>query len=621
MRIGREANVAAHNIYASFDEAVTIAKQMEPEVDAILSRGGTADYIKRSVDIPVIFIPITPFDVIQVVHSIDRTVGEVALYHFKSNIHGVRDIERMYGIKLREYTFLHSEDIIRGIEDAKARGIITIIGGEVACKLAAERGMIGYELGAGEAAVHSAFKEALQILFEKEKERGKTVQLKAAFDSIAEGVIVTDDSQRVVICNPAVGKILGVRNAPVVGQQLSPEISDEQFKNVFLTHQSKLEYIRQVNAGTITSSHRPIFLDSKFVGVVSTFQDITHIQKLENKIRHEVHAKGFVARNRFEDILTVDPDMQNLKKMASLYARSSSTILIEGESGTGKELFAQSLHNASLHADGPFVAINCAAIPENLLESELFGYEAGAFTGAKREGRQGLFELAHGGTIFLDEVGEIPTSLQARLLRVIQEKEVMRIGGDRIVPVNVRIISASNKNLRKMTEAGEFREDLYYRLNVFCLRIPPLRERKGDVRLLSEFFLRQSKTCLAPAEFENTVAVLEKHLWPGNMRELQNVVERIRILKMMRDDSLLSMETLEEVLGLQQGCDADFMTLRVKMASTLKDTVEQVERFIVGRMMITHANDYEKVMRQLGIGRTTLWRKYREKLRNGEREP
>lgn len=225
--------------------------------------------------------------------------------------------------------------------------------------------------------------------------------------------------------------------------------------------------------------------------MVCTFADSGRIQRAEQRLRHQMRNKGFVARYDFENILTDDPAMLTLKSLAQTYAAANATVLIQGETGTGKELFAQGIHHASRRAEGPFVAINCAAIPESLLESELFGYEEGAFTGARRSGKAGMFELAHQGTLFLDEVGELPLPLQARLLRVLQEREVVRLGGTQVIPVDVRILCATHRDLDRSVAAGAFRQDLLYRLNVLSLNVPPLRERRGDITHLARYFLHQ----------------------------------------------------------------------------------------------------------------------------------
>lgn len=320
--------------------------------------------------------------------------------------------------------------------------------------------------------------------------------------------------------------------------------------------------------------------------------------------------KGFVAKYNFDDIVTVDKYMIELKNLASLYSKTDGTILIQGESGTGKELFAQSIHNASNRCGGPFVAVNCAAIPENLLESELFGYEGGAFTGARKEGKQGLFELAHNGSIFLDEIGEIPKSLQARLLRVIQEKEIMRVGGDKIISVDIRIISTTNRNLEKQVRSGDFRQDLYYRLNVFNLKIPSLRQRKGDIaliatRLLSEF----TDDSINHGEIVKEInSLLVSYDWPGNIRELNNIMERLSLV-ILQSNSNNYREMLKKVMNVPDEEDGDNITLRISIKNGLKDAMKEVEKNIIDTMLIKYNYDKNKVAKILKVGRSTLWRK------------
>lgn len=249
-------------------------------------------------------------------------------------------------------------------------------------------------------------------------------------------------------------------------------------------------------------------------------------ESLQKKIHRLIGSEAYFT---FDDIIGRSPSMQNAVALAHIAAGNRSTVLLTGESGTGKELFAQSIHNASARRDAPFVVLNCAALPKSLIESELFGYESGAFTGARREGYAGKFELANGGTIFLDEIGDMPLDVQASLLRVLQNREVSRIGSSKATKLDVRVIAATNKNLPEAIKNNAFRDDLYYRLNVFNLHIPPLRERQPDIRLLAEFFLRKyAEFSLRPVKGfrEDAFRALEAHAWHGNIRELENIVER-----------------------------------------------------------------------------------------------
>lgn len=282
----------------------------------------------------------------------------------------------------------------------------------------------------------------------------------------------------------------------------------------------------------IATKRIPIKTGSQVTGVVATFQEVSQLQKFEQSIRQKLYDKGLTAKFQLHQIIGESPALRKAKDLARTYAATDSTVMITGASGTGKELFAQSIHNLSSRCNAPFVAVNCAALPENLLESELFGYEEGAFSGAKKGGKIGLVELAHLGTLFLDEIGEMPLSLQTRILRMIQEKEVMRLGGDKIIPVNVRILVATNQDLTQLVATRKFREDLYYRLNVLPLHLPPLRERPEDISWLVEHFIQEfaTKRSIIKNISAEALEVLKEYPWFGNVRELANVVERLVLL-------------------------------------------------------------------------------------------
>ena len=266
-------------------------------------------------------------------------------------------------------------------------------------------------------------------------------------------------------------------------------------------------------------------------GTLLTLRDVTKIQELEKNLRFQLSKRGLTAKYHFDDILTREDSMRRLIQWAQDCAKSDNTVMIYGESGTGKELFAQSIHNASARRDCPFVAVNCAALTESLLESELFGYEAGAFTGARKEGRAGLFELAHRGTLFLDEVNSMSLSTQAKILRVIEQKEVMRLGSDYIIPLDVRIITAANENLVQMVRRDAFRRDLFFRLNVLEVRIPSLNQRPKDILYLFRSFIselqgRPMREVRLSQELEKALIT---HNWWGNVRELRNVAQRYAV--------------------------------------------------------------------------------------------
>jgi len=609
--LAEQDGFAPYIAVATLVEAATIAKNIESQTDVILSRGGTADYIKDAVEIPVVAIPVTPFDVIRSIYGMKNSVKEIALFNYKEKMPGIRDIERMLALKVHEYTFYSSQDIEEGIQDAKKKDISIIVGGILVRQLAPTYGLQGILIECGEEAIYRSMYEAIHLAELRRVERSRAARIKVVLDSVVDGVIATDELGNVTIYNPAAERIFRIPNDQVIGRKVQDVIPNTQMHKVLESGEAQMAVLQDVNGGIIATNRIPIIVGGKRLGVVSTFEDVTKIQHLEQQIRKQMHAKGFVAKYTFKDILTTSPLMIELKEMAALYASTNSSVLIQGESGTGKELFSQSIHNHSRRSSGPFVAVNCAAIPEHLLESELFGYEGGAFTGARKEGKQGLFELAHKGTIFLDEIGEIPQSLQARLLRVLQEKEIMRVGGDKIIPVDIRIISATNKNLEKKIEEGKFREDLYYRLNVFSLKIPPLRDRKEDIAVLAMSFLRMFIADNDYAHVEKEIKpLLAAYHWPGNIRELYNIMERLSLMISISGNRWSLAEMLQKVMyDSVSNKNEDLIAVSVNLARGLKPAIEQAEKIIIDTMLARCDQKQDVVAKKLGIGRTTLWRK------------
>lgn len=614
VRLAAENDVLVDNYYASFENAVKIAKRIENSVDAILTRGGTGYAIKQSVDIPVISIPITPFDLYCSVQNLDKSVKEIGFINFHRKLYGVEEIEKTFDIKIHQMIFEKRCDIEKDVDELKQMGILTVIGGNVAAEYARQIGLNGIEITSGEEAIHTALQETIAIVHARWKEREAAERLSVAFQSISEGIVISDEKKEVVLCNTAAKKFFEIEQDDE-HTDLKKFLSGPEISKVYTSKEAEMNHIMKMNRVTTNVSYIPIVLEDKVLGAVSKMEDITKIQQLEAQIRTKLSEKGFYAKYVFDDIITVSGNMNRIKEIAKLYAQTKSTILIEGESGTGKELFAQSIHNESPFAKGPFVAVNCAAIPENLLESELFGYEDGSFTGAKKGGKAGLFEMANNGTLFLDEIGEIPTSLQARLLRVLQEKEIMRVGGSKVIPINVRIISATNKNLKERVGTGTFREDLYYRLNVFNVKIPSLRERKEDIPVLCREFSRESesKYCIEKEKiFDSAIMpALQEYDWPGNVRELRNVMERLDIFLKGSMGTNQWEDMLSEIfIGRKECIDyEDTFCTEIRRGEDLKTTTAKFEKQIIEKLLDENDNNQELVARILGIGKTTLWRK------------
>jgi sigma-54 dependent transcriptional regulator, acetoin dehydrogenase operon transcriptional activator AcoR len=352
----------------------------------------------------------------------------------------------------------------------------------------------------------------------------KNEELDMVMNLSNEGILLLNSEDEVLLSNRAFKEIFKI-NEDITGRKLDV-VFDSNLTETFLKENLFDELIEFNNKFIIINKHGIDYMGEN-TGYYLNFQEVTYIKQLEQNLSKKLRDKGFIARYSFDSIKTDSGCMKECIELAKKIADSELTVFITGESGTGKELLAQSIHNFSKRCKQPFVAVNCAAITENLLESELFGYEGGAFTGALKEGKSGLFELANNGTIFLDEIGDMPLTLQTRLLRVLQERQVMRIGSQRVININVRVIAATNKNLNDMVKKGLFREDLYYRINVLPINIPTLRKRQEDIILLLQYFIGSSKKLELTDEVKS---ILLSYDWPGNIRELQNVASYIELM-------------------------------------------------------------------------------------------
>jgi len=593
--------------FAEWKEAATLAKQIESTTDVFLSRGGAAIEIRKVTEVPVMAIPVTPFDVLKAITKVNYRDKKIAFFNFQQKMHGIDDAEKIIDKKIHEYTFTTEQELEHEMLTAMEKGQNLFIGGNPILRLAKKYGQEGILVECGEQAIYHSILEALHVVQVRKTERRRTASFGAALNSIAEGVIVTNEQNRITIYNPAAERIFRLSPSSVIGEPEQAVIPQIATDSVVKSVQPQMASLIKVNNETVVVNRIPIHLDGRIIGIVSTLENAAKVQHLEQKIRTQIHAKGFIAKHSFNDILTASQKIAELKKIAAAYASTDSTILIEGESGTGKELFAQSIHNASKRSHGPFVAVNCATIPENLLESELFGYDGGAFSGAKKEGKQGLFELAHNGTIFLDELGEIPLSLQARLLRVLQEKEIMHVGGNKIIPVDIRIISATNVNIEKNVTLGKFRRDLYFRLNVFNLKLPRLSDRKEDIILLAKDFLKKFGTLVDDDIIVKLTPLLLMHDWPGNIRELQNSMERFSLLSEHFPDQCYI--ELMQKNSYEPTNENEAIIIKVNVNKGLKQALGQAEKTIIEVMLSQNNFDRQLVAKLLGIGRTSLWRK------------
>ena len=620
MSISKQLNeVSIETFIGYFDEGIEYAKELEKKgCDAIISRGITAEEIRKTTKIPVFKASESIYDLIRSLHEARQIGKNINLFLYEKNpiipnkdFHDI--INETFDINLKITKYKSPRDL-----EEKFKVLMddyeVIIGGAFVISLCKNFNKCGILLETGKESLFFTFEEAIRLIKLKTEETFRANQLKAILDFAYEGIISVDKNYKITLVNPMAEKLLGIRSEKVMGKSVKETIPNTRLHEIIDSGRSQLEEIQQVgNDVQIVTNRIPIIIKNEIQGAIATFKDVTHVQQIEKKIRLELNKKGSVARYTLKDIIGESEEIKGCKELVKKFGRFDSNVLINGETGTGKELFAQSIHNESHRKNAPFYAINCAALSENLLESELFGYSEGSFTGAKKGGKAGLFELAHGGTIHLDEIGEMPLTFQSKLLRVLQEKEIRRIGDEKVTPVDVRIIAASNKNIYDEVIKNNFREDLFYRISVMNLNIPPLRQRKEDIPLLLEFFIqvhnRKFKTNINIEFTDEITEFLKQYTWKGNARELQNFVEKMIVY---HNDKLVTFNDITKFLPFKKTCmkqensGGDFF---VKVSGNLEDMVNVIIKETIAQF---NGNQTEAA-KYLGVSRTFLWRKLNNK--------
>lgn len=536
-RIRREINLQNEvELYlAELSAAPQLAARLQHEdVDVLVARGGLATLIQNAdVKIPVVEIVTTGQDLARIcleakrITQLDRP--RAAFIAFDNMVSDVDVIAQIANVDVTVHRLVVDEDISRVVDQVARLDYDVVFGGIKTTLLAKRRGLCTVPLYSGTLSIRNALLEAKKVALGRQIEKENAETFRALTEYSLEGVVSIDRQQRIQVINPVAAKLLGCVGKDQLGRPLGDLIRLPGIEQCLSEGQEIRGELFQRDATWFCFNIGPIIVKQAIIGAFVTFQEVSRIQETEATIRQEIVAKKFAAKYVISDIQGNSPQILEAKRIACEIAKTDATLLIHGESGTGKELFAQSIHNMSSRKSGPFVAINCAALPPNLLESELFGYVEGAFTGATKKGKAGLFEMAHRGTLFLDEISEMDKYGQSRLLRAIQERQIMRLGGDKTIPIDVRIIAASNQKLPLLIESGQFRQDLYYRLKVLMLNLPPLRQRSGDVVHLANDFLAQNQR-----HYKKTLSLtdcayqeLNRYVWPGNVRELSSFIERL----------------------------------------------------------------------------------------------
>ncbi len=609
----KELGLPIDILEGNLDEGALQAMKAEKAgAKIIISRGGTASMIRQNVKIPVVEIRVTGYDMFSAIYPAVREGRVLGILGYQNAVIGCRTAARILGITMHEVIMV-MEDIKTDWDWVRSQvkylmdkyGVNTFIGDtSVMTHLNFPQLDVRLITSCRES-ILPAVEDAINLLRVQEEEQKATQRFRAILNFVQDGILATDEKGYVTLLNPAAEKIFKVSQEEVMGQPIAKVSPKIQIDDVLKSGKAEIGQLQKVSEGHILMNRIPIHVDEDVKGMVATFQAVAEIQAAERTIRQSLYGKGLVSKYTLSDILTADPKMNRLIKVARDYALTGATVLIQGESGTGKELFAQGIHSHSPRSRGPFVAVNCAALSPQLLESELFGYVEGAFTGAKKGGKIGLFELAHNGTIFLDEIGDMDKGLQARLLRVLEERRVMRLGSDALIPVNIRVIAATNIDLRKQVSLGHFRNDLYYRLNVLNLPIIALRDRRDDIPLLTMHFFNHfnHEHNRGIREFPKEIAQLfSGYSWPGNVREMKNIIERVVLSaeggQIHMPTVRLMVDELQTIQNERAGSSED--------GELLSGTFQDIKRRVIRRVLKEEDWNKSRTARRLGIDRMTV---------------
>jgi len=594
-----------HIVDRGFDDALAAIRRYQQSrgVDAVVAAGSNGAFLRRHLALPVILVTLTGFDVLSALATARRSSRRIALITHGTTHPELIEFKQHFALELEHFAYETAADAERRVSALASRGVGAVIGPGLVTDLAEQAGMTGVFVYS-RASVEQALDSAIEVSRIGRIEAARRERLDTILRQLEEGVAAVDMEERVQSLNPAMAQLLGVASDEVQGRRLSQVASQLALGDTLRNGTPELGGVQRIGNRTVVTNRIPIREQGVQTGAVVTVQDSATIQRVDRSLRSTNKPRQFAARYELDAMIGESPPLREARTLAGEYAGSDATVLILGESGTGKELLAQGIHNASARRGHAFVALNCGAFPETLLESELFGFEEGAFTGSRRGGKPGLFESAHTGTIFLDEIGEMPLTLQTRLLRVLQEHEVIRLGATQPTPVDVRVIAATHRDLAAAVAEGAFRQDLYYRINILRLDVPPLRSRLDDLpalarRIAERALARQGRGDALEALLGQIMPYCRGYHWPGNIRELENLIERLALFAPAFESGPMEVERLERLVPelFAPPAAGALAPARVTDAETIRRVLDQC------------GGNRTAACRQLGISRSTLWRR------------
>lgn len=587
----------------TFGSALSFALERQGDFDCFVSAGANASLLRGTLNTPVATVKVGGYDILLALLRAIKISDRVGIVTHRQTIGELDAVKDVLRVEVGQRAYLVADEAIEAANTLVQDGYNVIVGSSIVVEVAERLGVHGI-LAYSTDSIRNALNDALELSRIARLESSRFEQLNAVLQNLQEAVLAVDHDNRLVAVNKPMEALLGRKPNRALGfdlAEIEPELSLDETLESGRAERGELLRVRRREW---IANRNPIWENGAVVGALMTLYDPLTIRDADIALRARQRQRSApAARYTFSDIVGKSRAISKTKEAAARFAKTDLTVLISGESGTGKELFAQAIHNLSDRAERPFLAINCSAFPETLLESELFGYEEGAFTGSRKGGKSGLFEAAHSGTIFLDEIGDMPLALQTRLLRVLQEREIIRVGGVEPIPIDVRVISASHQPLASLVSERRFRSDLFYRLNTLPLHLPGLRDRVDDIEPLARHFIAR---CLERVESHHDVAsvlglVLPRMLrydWPGNIRELENLCERLAVL-------IAPYRSIPEIPPdvLRHDCAELFLDDGFET-----DTHQDEDDLLLATLQACNGNR-QQAARRLGISRSTLWRK------------
>ena len=600
------------------DQALTLGLDIEKyrRADVIITAGANAVLLRSALALPVVTIKVTGFDLLLALQRASKISNRIGVGVFRQKNLELETVKELLEVEVSQQTYETPADAQESFQRLHDEGYKVIVGSSLVVEMAEASGLTGILVYSLES-VRQAFEEAIQLAELTVLEAARYENLNSVLRNLHEAVLAVDTEHRITAVNPLMEQILGAVSGSVVGRALNGFAPLFSLTNVLSDRDEAVDVVLPYDNKTYLMSRTAIRESGIITGALLTLYDAHDIQRADTAMRSQRRPRSLAAKYHFSQVVGSSPALRQARAVAERSARSDSTVLITGESGTGKELFAQAIHNAGGRSGKPFVALNCAAFPESLLESELFGYDDGAFTGSRKGGKAGLFETAHTGTIFLDEIGDMPVSLQTRLLRVLQEREVVRLGSLQPIPIDVRVIAATHCHLPDRIERGTFRADLYYRINILRVTLPALRDRPEDVgslalQLLFSSLRRQGSSLPADQILAPLLPAIIQYRWPGNVRELENIMERFAVYA-SASETATAIDYPTFMLEIAElSAKPEELRLLQPSASSCSETPIKIDKAAIINALSQAGGNKQVAAVRLGISRTTLWRKIRE---------